>query len=258
MSPIAYPINPSQSLLAAARDNIPSEATAILGMIERAARDPAVDIDKMERLLERRERILAREAETAFDTAMAEAQTEMRPVAQDSDNSQTRSKYASYVALDAAVRPIYVKHGFSLSFSTAEGAPDLHVRVTCRVARGGAHRNYHLDMPADGKGAKGGDVMTRTHATGSAITYGRRYLLSMIFNVAVGERDDDGNAAGGNGAVISAEQLETIQSLIVETGSDIGKFCKYMKVAELPAIPAARFQAAVDALNAKKGKGQDK
>jgi hypothetical protein len=49
-------------------------------------------------------------------------------------------------------------------------------------------------MPADGKGAKGGDVMTRTHAAGSAFSYGQRYLLKLIFNIATGE-DDDGNAA---------------------------------------------------------------
>ena len=32
-----------------------------------------------------------------------------------------------------------------------------------------------------------------THATGSAVSYGQRYLLKMIFNVAVGEDDRDGN-----------------------------------------------------------------
>jgi hypothetical protein len=52
-------------------------------------------------------------------------------------------------------------------------------------------------MPADGKGAKGGDVMTKTHATGAAVSYGQRYLLKMIFNLAVGEVDDDGNGASG-------------------------------------------------------------
>src|SRR5690606_15862485 len=51
-------------------------------------------------------------------------------------------------------------------------------------------------MPADGKGAKGGDVMTKTHAAGSAMSYGQRYLLKLIFNVAIGENDDDGNSAG--------------------------------------------------------------
>lgn len=52
---------------------------------------------------------------------------------------------------------------------------------------------YQIDMPADGKGAKGGDVMTKTHATGAAASYGMRYLLKMIFNVAIGEEDRDGN-----------------------------------------------------------------
>jgi hypothetical protein len=50
-------------------------------------------------------------------------------------------------------------------------------------------------MPADGKGAKGGDVMTKTHATGAAMSYGARYLLKYIFNVAVGEDDNDGNGS---------------------------------------------------------------
>jgi hypothetical protein len=51
-------------------------------------------------------------------------------------------------------------------------------------------------MPVDGKGARGGDVMTKTHAMGSGISYGMRYLLRMIFNLAI-DQDDDGNAAGG-------------------------------------------------------------
>jgi hypothetical protein len=98
---------------------------------------------------------------------------------------------------DRALRPIYTKHGFSLSFDTADGAPADHVRVVCRSRTATATSEPpHLDMPADGKGAKGGDVMTKTHAIGAAVTYGKRYLLGMIFNIAVGE-DDDGNAGPG-------------------------------------------------------------
>jgi hypothetical protein len=48
-------------------------------------------------------------------------------------------------------------------------------------------------MPTDGKGAKGGDVMTKTHAAGAGMQYGMRYLLKGIFNVAIGEEDKDGN-----------------------------------------------------------------
>jgi hypothetical protein len=119
----------------------------------------------------------------------------MRPVAADASNPQTKSKYASYAALDSVLRPIYTKHGFGLSFDTGEGAPTGWVRVLCYVTHAGGHaRTYHADMPADGKGAKGGDVMTITHAVGAAMSYGMRYLLKMIFNVAVGEDDRDGNA----------------------------------------------------------------
>lgn len=169
----------------------------MLAVIERAARDPQVDVAKMERLLEMAEKIHQRQAQAAFDSAMNACQTEMRPVARDSDNPQTRSRYASYGALDQAVRPIYSAHGFALSFGTRSTTAD-RITVTCHVShRAGFARDVEIDMPSDGKGAKGGDVMTKTHATGSAVSYGMRYLLKMIFNIALGEYDDDGNAAGG-------------------------------------------------------------
>ena len=172
-----------------------NESAALIHMIERVARDPSVDIARLERLIEMRERLEDKAAERAFDSAMTEAQSEMRPVKQDATNPQTRSKYASYVALNNALQPIYTKHGFSLSFNTADCPQDLSVRVVCRVACAGHQREYHIDMPADGKGARGNDVMTRTHATMSAVSYGRRGLLKMIFNIAETEHDDDGNRA---------------------------------------------------------------
>ncbi len=171
---------------------IPTRPTSLMEVISRAAADPNADAEKMERLLGMYERITARDAETAYDEAMNAAQEEMRPIATDANNPQTKSKYASYGALDRALRPIYTKHGFALSFYQGEGAPEAMVRIACRVSRAGHKENPYLDMPADGKGAKGGDVMTKTHATGAAITYGRRYLLGMIFNISVGE-DLDGN-----------------------------------------------------------------
>ena len=84
-----------------------SESAAIFQIIERAARDPNVDLDKMERLMAMRERELNRHAEQAFNEAMKAAQAEMRAISADATNTQTRSKYATYAKLDAALRPIY-------------------------------------------------------------------------------------------------------------------------------------------------------
>lgn len=176
----------------------PTEAVAIVQMIERAARDPSIDIARMQELIAMREQMRLREAAIAFDEAMTLVQGEMRAVVKDSENAQTRSTYESYYALDRELRPIYTKHGLSLSFNTAPGLTENSIRVLCRVAKGGYGRDYQLDMPADGKGARGSEVMTRTHATGSATTYGRRYLLKMIFNIAIkGDKDDDDGVDAG-------------------------------------------------------------
>jgi ERF superfamily len=175
--------------------------TGIMEMFERLACDPNASVDKIERLMALMERGQAKKSEEHFNASMSRAQKAMRPVAADATNPQTRSRYASYAALDCALRPVYTDNGFGLSFNTGEAPQAEYVRVLCDVSHIGGHsKTYHLDMPADGKGAKGGDVMTKTHAVGSALSYGMRYLLKMIFNVAVGEDDDDGNMAGAKGS----------------------------------------------------------
>lgn len=227
---------------------VASDTASIMAVIDRAARDPSVDVEKMERLMQLYERIAARQAETAYSEAMNAAQEEMGPVSQDASNPQTRSKYASFAALDKAIRPIYARHGFSLSFDTGDGAPENHVRVVCKVSHKSGHSERpHLDMPADGKGAKGGDVMTKTHATMAAVSYAKRGLLKMIFNIAEG--DDDGNGATGATASITDSQVETIFDLIKRSKADTAKFCAHFKIDGVPDLPAKDFSRAVEMLN---------
>ena len=173
-----------------------NDTARLIHVIAEAASNPAIDVDKMERLWAMHEKLKNRADEEAFNAAMSRAQSEMGRVSADAANQQTRSTYATYAALDKAIRPVYTRHGFSISFNEGEGAPEGHARILAYVSCGGHTRTYKLDMPNDGKGAKGGDVMTKTHATGSAHTYGRRYLLKDIFNIAIGENDDDGNGGG--------------------------------------------------------------
>lgn len=81
------------------------EVTTMIQVIERAASNPSVDLDKMERLLEMQERILNRNAEAEFNEAMTRAQSEMGRISADANNPQTRSRYASYGQLDQRPRP---------------------------------------------------------------------------------------------------------------------------------------------------------
>ena len=206
------------------------------------------DFASVREMIEFGKQLEADEALKAFNLAMTECQAEMRPVAANSYNKQTKSRYATYDALDEALRAIYTKHGFSPSFDSGEGAPPDHVRVLCYLAhRSGYTRTYKLDMPADGKGAKGGDVMTKTHATASAFQYGQRYLLGMMFNIAVsGKRDDDGNAAGATVVekTISPAQVKELLALIERSKGSVEKFCQLGKIDAVPDLLAAHFDAA--------------
>lgn len=222
----------------------------LLEVISRAARDPNVDIDKMERLMQMHERITQRDAEVAFNQAMAAAQAEMGRVSTNAHNPQTKSRYADFAQLDRALRPIYTSHGFALSFDEGPCEKPDYVRVVCYVSHiAGFTRTYHRDMPADGKGAKGGDVMTKTHAAGAAGSYGARYLLRGIFNVAVGEDDRDGNTPQDK---ITPEQVAELEAAAIEVGADIPKFCAYAKIESLSDILAKDFNAALRTMKAKK------
>lgn len=220
----------------------------IMPLIAQAVRDGA-PMDMIRELRQMMKEEAQEQAEAEFNKAMRAAQEEMGPVAANQNNTQTRSKYADYYALDKALRPIYTRHGFSVSFNQGDDAPDGHIKVVAYVSHEAGHtRTYRADMPADGKGAKGGDVMTKTHAAGAAMSYGMRYLLKMIFNVAVGEDDRDGNAPSEPVEKITPEQRDQIIALISEARTTTENWCRVAKVEAVPDLPAKDFERAVNGL----------
>lgn len=240
----------------AARPTVVQDDNPLMALIARAASDPTFDVAKMQALLDMKQQIDAKDAEREFNAAMNEVQREIRPVIADANNPQTKSKYATYEHLDHFLRPIYTKHGFSISFGTGEIDRVEVVRVTAKLRHSSGHSEpYHIDMPADGKGAKGGDVMTKTHATGSAMSYGKRYLLIAMFNIPIRGDDDDGNRAGQTG-FITIQQKDEIVQLLKDTDSDVEAFLKFMEVEFVDEIPAIKYRKAMNALQAKKKQAQ--
>jgi ERF superfamily len=154
------------------------------GAIERAVTDPTFDVEKLERLIAVQEAVEMRAADHSFNVAHSVVQGELSAISADCSNPSTRSRYASYTALDRAVRPLYTKHGFAVSFTT-EPISDNAVLVVAHLTNGMTIRRYQVPCPIDTKGARGTDYMTRMHATLSAVSYGKRHLLAMMFNLAV-------------------------------------------------------------------------
>jgi hypothetical protein len=238
----------------AAAPAVHGESAALISMIERAARDPAVDIAKMERLFDMHERIESRRAEQAFNSAMAAAQAELQPVARRLENSHTRSKYADINAIYEMAKPIITKHGFAPSYGTAKPDTAGHVKLVCDLMHaGGFSKRYEQEFPLDGAGVKGNSNKTDIQATGSTMTYGRRYMTLGIFDIATKD-DKDGNATTPAG-FISEAQYKELADLIRQTNTDLQAFLDLGGVESLADIPAAQFQAAKAKLVQKQRQG---
>lgn len=171
-------------------------ADPMLAMIERAARDPGIDIDKLERLFALHRESQAQERKTAYNAAMARVQAKLKPVYRDAVNNQTSSPYARLETISDAINPIVTEEGFSLSFDTEDCPKGDHIRIVCDVMHSGGHsERKHFDLALDNVGLKGNANKTAIQASGSTISYGRRYLKLMVFDVTLTNEDNDGQSA---------------------------------------------------------------
>jgi len=168
---------------------------ALVSFIERASRDPEFDVAKFGELLRLQRDMQHDQARRAFNVAMAAAQAEMLPVVKSAPNKHLGNRYAKLEAIDLAIRPVYTRHGFSVRYGSAPASEPGTIRVTCTVAHeAGYFEEQYLDAPSAAIGSQGGRTATTpVQAVGSAVTYLRRYLLLMVFNVQLAdEMDDDG------------------------------------------------------------------
>lgn len=232
-----------------------SDTASLMAVIARAASDPNVDVDKMERLMAMKERADARAAEQAFNEAMRDVQAELPRIIKDAENKDNHSRYARLETIGKIIKPIISKHGFSQSFGTDASPLTDHYRVTCTLSHTGGHsREYFADVPRDMVGLKGNANKTPTHGFGSSMSYGRRYLTMLIFNLELAGEDDDGRAAG-NG-LVTDEQAEHLLDMIGREYTDekerttyLAAFLKWIRAESIIQIKATDYEKAVKAIN---------
>lgn len=228
-----------------------TESAALISMIARASADPNVSIDKMERLFAMHKEMAAEKRKTEYQAAMALAQAEIGPVVKDRKNEHTKSMYATLEAVDAAIRPIYTAHGFSLSFD----APDVTEKgllISCDVLHSSGHSEHKTLLGAlDTVGPSGTRNKTDIQGLGSTVSYLRRYLTCMVFNVTVKNEDKDGNKTAQT--INAAQYVELTEKLELVKG-DPEKFAELFRVQSLTEIPASRFDDAIRKIELKSQK----
>lgn len=225
-----------------------NETTALISMIERAARDPSVDLDKMERLFAMKERAEDRRSETEFNAAMAATQAELLPVSRNRKNEHTGAKYADLYAIADTALPFVHKHGFGLSFSQCPSSVANCIGVECTVTHAAGHsKTYRFDVPLDAAGSQGKTNKTATQALGSTLTYGRRYAIINVFNIAV--TDDDGNAAATTPqAPVTDQDIASFREALQAKNVKEGEVCNLFSVESIDDLTRKQFDDAVKRL----------
>ena len=161
-------------------------------------------------ILEQMEKQRDYESRERFNASLLRIQRSIKPILKSGKGEKPGQRYALIEDIDAALNPLLEKEAMTLSFEPSISEKPNFIVVTAVLAQGAYERRYPLEMPADGSGPKGGQVMTRTHATGSAMTYAKRYLKNFIFDLQFKQGDDDGNKAGGK-QVGSLDEREFIR-----------------------------------------------
>lgn len=229
------------------------EGAALISMIERAARDPNVDIDKMERLFTMHERMTATAARLAFDAAFAAMQPDLPEIdkkgkitikEKGGDKVIQSTPYALWDDTNKLIKPILAKHGFGLSFRIAQTESRLTTRAV--LSHLGGHREEtEFSSPIDATGSK-----NNVQGWGSAFSYGKRYTGTAILNITTKGEDDDAKAAGAS-ATINDDQADELRTMLMEPGQSIQSFLAYMKVESISDISSADFERAKTAIRTK-------
>lgn len=168
--------------------------------------------------------------------ALAETQNNIEQPKKDASNPMFKS---SYVTLDAVINAI-------VKARKASGAKFFFTNVVqdgimfTRIIGYGETLDLSGSKVADDLGNRG---TNSAQAEGSALTYARRYSLSMAFGIA-SDVDDDGNGAGSSkrkpevNKTISQEKLVLLEKLITDTsqlsGQDMMAFT--LKAANVAAL----------------------
>ena len=162
-----------------------------------------------------------REERATFQAALRRIQDNLKEIRKRGRNDDTHSDYVKEIDIDREINQQLQTEGMTLSFEPRVSERPEMVLIVGLLSLGAYTREYPLEMPADGKGPKGGGVMSRTHATGSAITYAKRYLKGMIFNLTYAGKDDDGNAAAGGESKVMDESAIGQWIASIESSGDM-------------------------------------
>ena len=200
---------------------------SLMLIIDRAAKDPAFDVAKLEALLKVKQQWDAEEARKAFVVALNKFKTDPPTLTKNKHVkfNQTEYKHATLDQVSLVVGKGLAAVGISHRWAVDQ--EDGEIKVACVLTHDQGHsERVQMTATADTSGSK-----NSIQAIGSTVTYLQRYTLLAATGMAVQGQDDDGRTSTAMSESAFADYVNAIDSTVDAHGLEaiwkaIAKVCK--------------------------------
>lgn len=242
----------------------------ILDKIIDGLRDKSLDLDRANMLLSIQERIQDnldkqrdRQRKAEFDEAASRARAKMPAIIKATLNPNTKSYYAKLDHLTPIICPIYEAEQLQVDWipnreAFTRGRVGLEMAV--RYTPNAWVEKIYLEADPDSKGPKGGDQKTEVQGMISSVSYIKRNLHILFWDLHfLDKSDNDGNTRGpytdappsGKFEVITTEQALDLVDLAKATGASETKICEFAKVNRFEELPVNLYERVKNILKAR-------
>lgn len=201
-----------------------------------------IGLEKLEKLLELKERYEDNEARKAYHKAMAKFKANPPEIEKDANVSykQTSYNHATLGNVTTKINKSLAIHGLSASWKTEQ--KEGQIKVTCTITHMyGFSESTSLTAMPDTSGSK-----NSIQAIGSTTTYLQRYTILALTGLATKEQDNDGVVIDNE--KITENQVSQLTDMILAINKSVDDYCSYLKVNDLSEIPMNLFGRCVSEL----------
>lgn len=179
--------------------NLVAQENNALGVIQQMVTSGNFDVSVARELLEMQKDFMKHQAVINYNNDFALMSKEIPVIAKSKKAHNT--SYAPLEDIVSVVQPILSKYGFSISFTTEQQGLEA-VTVNCILQHKDGHStSTSLMLPTKAVN----NSMNAMQAIGAAISYGKRYTICGILNIATAQ-DDDNNGFAVNAKVEASKK----------------------------------------------------
>lgn len=225
------------------KTQLPAKPVTMEQVFMEAIRTPDLDTASLEKLIELKERLDAKEAEKAFHAAMAKFQGAIDVIVgtKKAGSKTTGFRYAPREEIMRVIRKPLADAGLSATFKSELN--DKIRKTTCTVT----HVMGHSTSAAfESEKVAGTSLMNNIQEHGATLEYHERYALKMALNIVTEGEDDENQLKNENGKTV--ETITNAQTKLLEKQIGTADETLYKailttyNVTELHQIPANKLK----------------